>query len=78
MRFFFHLHNDLDTRDDEGRELPDEGAALASAREEARVLAAESVREGALNLAHYIAITDATGATVGTVTFGDVVEITPQ
>ena len=47
-RYFFHLHNDLDVRDEEGRELPDIESALRAAGEDARTMAAESVRMGTL------------------------------
>lgn len=75
MRFFFHLHNDIETRDEEGRDLPNADAALALARNEARLMAAESVRTGHLDLSHNIEVTDESGATCFRVSFGDVLAI---
>ena len=74
-RFYFHLHNDVDIRDDEGVELADDAAMLRLADTNAREMAAENVREGRLNLSHYIEVTDDAGETVYTVHFGEVVEI---
>ena len=58
MRFYFHLHNDVHTVDEEGREMPDAGTAFAEARDEARAMAAESVRLGSLDLSHHVAVSD--------------------
>jgi len=74
-RYFFHLHNDLETRDREGVELPDPGAARKMAEREARAMAAHNVSHGHLALSHSIEVTDLQGATVCTVRFGDVVEV---
>ena len=75
-RFFFHLHNDIEARDPEGRELPGIDAAREAATLDARELAAETVSEGRLNLSHFIEVTDQAGAVLFRVTFGDVVAIT--
>lgn len=75
MRFFFHLHNDIDTRDEEGTELPDRDAARALAQKEARTMAAESVRKGHLNLAHFVEVTDEAGAALFRVEFGQVIDV---
>ena len=74
-RFFFHLYNDEDSWDEEGRELPDADAAYRQACEDARHMAAESVRSGHLDLAHYVAVADATGHVVFKITFGEAVAI---
>lgn len=74
-RFYFHLFNDLDVRDEEGLELPDKAAAIEQAVKNARVMAAESVCEGHLVLNHRIEIMDANGSAVATVRFGDAVEV---
>ena len=76
MRFYFHLHNDIEARDEEGRELPDLQTALNSAREEARVIAANSVRLGHLNLSHSIEVADEAGRSLFKVRFGDVITVT--
>jgi hypothetical protein len=74
-RYFFHLYNDLEVRDDEGRDLPDIDAACRAAEEDARHMAAESVRAGHLPLDHFVEVTDADGNPLFRVTFGQVVEI---
>jgi hypothetical protein len=45
MRYFFHLHNDVNLPDEEGLDLPTETAAREYAQEMAQVMAAESVRD---------------------------------
>lgn len=77
MRFYFHLHNDVETHDEEGVELADTTAAVRHAKDEARTMAAESVGVGHLNLSHCIEVTDKAGAGLLKVTFGDVVEVRP-
>jgi len=75
-RYYFHLFNSETVRDGEGEEVPSTAAALASAEKMARGMAAQSVRdEGRLTLHHRIDVADETGQTVGTVRFGDVVQI---
>jgi len=73
--FFFHLYNDIVSMDDEGRELADLEAARRSAVEDARSMAAESAREGRIDLSHYVEVTDERGEPVARVTFGDAVHI---
>lgn len=74
-RFYFDLHNDLDVRDDEGRELPDLAAARAESIREAREMMTESVRNGRVALDHRIVVRDESDATVCVMRFGDAVEI---
>ena len=73
--YYFHLFNDAQVPDPEGIDLPDATVALERAVSAARAMAAESVREGRLILSHRIEVSDETGASVGTVHFGDVVKI---
>ena len=75
-RFYFHLYNDIVSKDEEGRELPDVDTARHDAREDARNMAAESVREGELNLDHYVEVADDSGEPLFRVTFGEVVKVT--
>jgi hypothetical protein len=75
VRFFFHLYDDIDTQDEEGTDLADETAARALAQEEALTMAAESVRQGHLNLSHFVEVIDASGNKVFKVTFGEVVAV---
>lgn len=74
-RFFFHLYNDVTSRDDEGKELPDRSAARRQALAYARDMAAVTVREGHLNLEHRIEVTDQDGELVVALPFRDAVDI---
>ncbi len=75
-RFHFHLYNDVDVLDEEGQELSDLDAALAWARNQARNLIGELVKEtGRVTLHHRIDIANEQSEVVGTVRFGDVVKI---
>jgi hypothetical protein len=75
-RYFFHLRNDLDVPDPEGKELPDLDAARAQALAFAVDMAAASVLEHRkLNLQHRIDVEDETGAILLTVTFGDAITL---
>lgn len=75
-RFYFHLRNDLSVDDSEGRELPDLAAARVLAGKYALDMSAASVLEhGRINLRHRIEVADASGDTVATVEFGDVVTV---
>ena len=75
-RYYFHLFNSETIRDGEGEEVPTADEALESAAKMARGMAAQSVRdEGHLTLHHRIEVADEAGQTIGTVRFGDVVQI---
>ena len=75
-RYYFHLRNDLSVDDPEGRELPDLAAARELAEKYALDMSAASVLEhGRINLRHRIEVADASGKTVSTVEFGDVVTV---
>lgn len=75
-RFYFHLLNDLDVPDDEGRELPDLDAAREIARRNVLFTAAESIKEHAhLVRSHRIQIEDADGKVLDAVHFGDVIAV---
>lgn len=74
-RYFFHLHDDLDTIDEEGAELADADAARAFAVQNARSAAAASVLSGCLDLEHWIEVADEEGRTVLTVPFAEAVQV---
>jgi hypothetical protein len=75
-RFYFHLHNDVDAPDPEGKELPDLDAAREAAVRNARFTFAETVKEnGRVNLDHRIDIENEGGLVLDTVWFRDVVTI---
>ncbi len=77
-RFYFHLHNDIDVIDEEGRELDDLAAAREWARHEARNMAGEMAKEkGRVALHHRIDVANAQGEVLETVRFGDVVTVEP-
>ena len=75
-RFYFHLLNDVDAPDDEGKELPDLEAARDIAKRNARFTAGETLKEqGRLTLSHRIQVEDADGKVLDTVYFSDVLSI---
>lgn len=76
-RYYFDLKNDVDAKDEEGRDLPDLGAARAAAIAEARELMTESVLTGHLDLNHRIEVRDENGGVVLVMHFGEAVEVTP-
>ena len=74
--FYFYLINDVDAPDDEGTDLPDLEAAMQHARRLVRFTAAENVKvDGKIVLSHRIDVEDGAGNVLGTVTFGDVVNV---
>ena len=78
-RFYFHLFNDMDVPDDEGKELRDLKAAREHAACEARTFMGETLKEKAhINLGHRIDIEDELHALVATVWFKDVVKVDGQ
>jgi hypothetical protein len=75
-KFFFHLHNDIDAPDEEGKELPDIDAARAYAAASAVFTIGETLKEdGRIDLRHHIDIEDEQGKVLATVRFRDVVAI---
>ena len=73
--YYFNVHNDDVTQDDEGVELADVRAAHARAIKEVRALAAETASKGHLTRHHRIEIEDEDRNPVGTVRFDEAVEI---
>jgi len=68
-RYFFHVHNDEFVPDEEGQLFPDDSAARECALEGARDLVCMSVKNGHLNLDHYVAVADEGGQVLFHVTF---------
>lgn len=69
-RYYFHVHNHIQTEDEEGVELPDAAAARDIALDAARDLVCASIHDcGNVNLDHYILITDEAEDEVMTLTF---------
>lgn len=74
-KFYFHLFDDEDVWDTEGTELPDEAEALRRGHIAATEMAAQSVRDGCLVLGHRIVVCGENNRSVGTIHFGDVVQV---
>jgi hypothetical protein len=75
-RFYFHLRDDLDARDEEGMDLPDAEAARAYAVTNARDIMSGTLKShGRISLAHRIDVEDEHGALVMAVIFGDAVDL---
>jgi hypothetical protein len=74
--FYFHVHDDQNVVDEEGRDLPDLDAARHCAVEGARDLICADVRQGRLNLGHSIIVTDSAGLVVARIPFGEAFTIT--
>ena len=75
-RYYFHLYDDMDVLDDEGREFPDVEAALKEAMHQARTVAGYVIiGTGRLTLSHRIEVADEAGKVLGSVCFGDVVAV---
>ena len=76
-RYRFHLYNDIETQDLEGRLFPDLEAARSDAIRSARaVMASEMTSKGEITLSHWIEIETDEGD-MHIVTFGDALEIHP-
>jgi len=73
QRYFFHLYDHLECRDEEGALLPDLKAVMKAAQVNARSLMAESVRGGELCLSHRIEVEDEAGRQTLVLTFGEAV-----
>ena len=75
-RYYFHLHNDVDAADLEGKELNDLEAARACAIGEVRAIAAETLKTtGRFVRDHRIDIEDGAGNVLDSVSFAEAVEI---
>jgi hypothetical protein len=75
-RFYFHLRDELDVRDEEGQELPGVEAAIKYAQICARAEVVEILKEtGRVVLNERLDIEDDRGCIVDTVWFRDVVRI---
>ena len=74
-RYYFHIHDDVVARDDEGIELGGPEAARRSAIDGARALICDQAKRGRIDLGHRIEVEDETGARVLVLPFGEAVEI---
>ena len=77
-RFYFHLHNDIEIPDHEGKEFPDLEAAREWATFQARNLFGEMAKEyGRVVLSHRIDIENEQGQVLATIAFSDAVKVEP-
>ena len=77
-RFFFHLHNTIEVRDEVGRELPSLEDARVEAVDACRALMADDLRkEGQITLSHRIDIHGEDGESQLMLPFRACVEIRP-
>jgi len=77
-RYYFHLYDDIECKDDEGKDLPDLAAARDHAVSDARAIVAEEIQaKGEFSLSHWIEIEDESGEVVLIVKFADAVNIKP-
>ena len=75
-RYYFHLYNSIETRDDQGRSLADDDAARDVAIQEARQMMGESmVQKGEIDLSHWIEVGNAMEEPLMVVMFRDAVLI---
>ena len=75
-RYFFHLYDSLEARDEEGKVLTDLPAARTHAIVEAREIASADVRsQGRLDLSHWIEVEDERREVMLIVKFSDAVTI---
>ena len=74
-RYFFHLRDDVDVDDDEGSVLRDVTAARTKAVEGARELMCATLKEGYINLNHYILVTDEGGEVLFELPFSGAVQV---
>jgi hypothetical protein len=73
-RYFFHVLNDIESREEDGQEFPDLDAAKAEARATAADLIRDEIRAGRLlHPDHRIEIEDGRGHVLHVLRFGDLV-----
>ena len=73
--YYFNLFDDVISLDPEGRSLTNDAVALQEGIKSARIMAADSVSRGKLNLDHRIEVRDDHHRAVGAIHFRDVVKI---
>jgi hypothetical protein len=74
-RYYFHVHDAIDTLDEEGLELRSAEQACELAVRAASELAVEDAKRGELEPDHRIEVADEIGSHVSTVMFRDFVEV---
>lgn len=69
-RYFFDVHDDIETLDEAGLEFPSLEVAREQAIEDAREMASEGIRRlGRVDLDHFIDVRDEAGEVMLTLTF---------
>lgn len=76
-RYFFHLFNHLEVRDEEGKELVDLDAAKAYAIVNARGVMTNNVTDGEICLSHRIEIADDQDRPAAVIYFRDALSVLP-
>jgi hypothetical protein len=74
-RYYFHVHDAIDTLDEEGLELRSNEQARELALRAARELAVQDAERGEFRPDHRIDVADEIGSLVATVMFRDFVEV---
>lgn len=74
-RYYFDLHDDLDSDDPEGKVLADHGAAIDQAISEARHIICASVLPGHIDLNHNVDVRDDNHVVLGTVKSEDAIRV---
>lgn len=75
-RFYFHVHNDIDAKDEQGITLADLAAAKQAAIEGARAMMAEHVTKGRpVTLHHRIDVADESGKVLASLPFRELITI---
>lgn len=74
--YFLHLHNDVETPDDTGRDFRDLAAAKEEAIRSGREIIAEHVKLGRpIRLGHHIDIADGDGRVFAAIPFREIVTV---
>jgi hypothetical protein len=75
-RYYFHLHNSEELRDDEGADLPTIAAAREQAIRAGRGIICGLINEGKeVHRTHRIEVEDEQGRKVLTIAFGELIEL---
>ena len=73
-RYYFHIFNDMEVRDDDGQQLRDVAAARKEARDAAADLIRDEIKAGRkIHPDHRIEIEDERGHMVAVLRFGDLI-----
>jgi hypothetical protein len=74
-RYYFHIYDDIDVRDEDGIDFPDLASAERAALDGAREMMCGQVMDGRLNLRHRVEIEDEAGERLMVLPFSDAIRI---